>query len=114
MPIYEYRCASCKRKTSVFTRTMSDPDDLACSHCGGREMTRAVSSFAVGRTTQQVWESSEEPGMYNSDDYYKDPRNIGRWTEKRMEEMGVDMPEEAREMIDAARDGTMPAPLDDL
>ncbi len=114
MPIYEYRCAGCKRKTDVFVRTMTEPQNVQCSHCGGKEMSRAVSRFAVAKTAQQVWEGSEEPSMHNSDDYYKDPRNIGRWTEKRMAEMGVDMPEEAREMIDAARDGDMPAPLDDL
>jgi len=114
MPIYEYRCAACKRKTDVFVRTMTEPESLQCRHCGGKELTRAVSKFAVGKTTQQVWEGSEEPALHNSDEYYKDPRNIGRWTEKRMAELGVDMPEEAREMIDAARDGEMPAPLDDL
>ena len=49
-----------------------------------------------------------------NDDYYKDPRNIGRWTEQRLEQLGVDMPSEAKDMIDAARDGTMPSPIDEI
>ncbi len=115
MPVYEYRCADCRRKTAVFTRTMGDPESLACSHCGSGLMQRAVSSFAYHRSMQRVWETSEAPSaMGNSDDYYRDPRNIGRHTEERLEQLGIDMPSEAQEMIDAAREGTMPAPLDDL
>ena len=69
-------------------------------------MTKSMSS---------VWEDSGPPsaGMSN-DDYYKDPRNIGRWTEQRLEQLGVDMPSEAKDMIDAARDGTMPSPIDEI
>ena len=114
MPVYEYRCNGCARRTSVFVRTMADPQGVTCEHCGGADMQRAISKFAVTRSTASVWEASEEPSMFNSDDYYQDPRNIGRWTEKRLGELGVNMPSEAREMIDAARDGTMPAPLDGL
>ena len=47
-------------------------------------------------------------------DDYRDPRQIGRWVEKRFEEYGMDMPEGAREMIDAAREGEMPGPVKDL
>ena len=115
MPVYEYRCASCRRKTSVFVRTMADPEGLACSHCGGKELKRAVSGFAYHQSTARVWEESGPPSMSgNDDDYYRDPRNIGRWTEQRLEQLGVDMPDEARTMIDAAREGEMPEPLKDL
>ena len=47
-------------------------------------------------------------------DAYKDPRQIGRWAEQRFDEMGIDMPSEARQMIDAARDGELPEPINDL
>lgn len=47
-------------------------------------------------------------------DAYRDPRQIGTWVEKRFEEYGLDLPESAREMIDAARDGEMPGPVKDL
>ena len=77
-------------------------------------MERVVSSFAYHRSVGRVWEESGPPSMSPSDDYYRDPRNIGRWTEKRLEELGAEMPSEARRMIDAARDGGMPEPLNDL
>ena len=45
---------------------------------------------------------------------YKDPRQIGRWTERKFQEYGMELPEQAREMIDAAREGELPAPVDEL
>lgn len=76
-------------------------------------MNRAVSAFAYHRSMQQVWDDSGPASAFGDDEYYKDPRNIGRWTEERLGQLGVDMPDEARDMIDAAREGDMPSPLDD-
>lgn len=115
MPVYEYRCNACRKKTSVFVRTVSDPQGVTCSHCGGSDVQRLISSVAYHRTMERVWETSGPPSASgNDDDYYRDPRNIGRWTEQRLEQLGVDMPNEARKMIDAAREGEMPEPLKDL
>jgi hypothetical protein len=47
-------------------------------------------------------------------DYYKDPRNIGRWAETRTKELGVEMPSQVQEMIQAAREGEMPDAVKDL
>ena len=60
------------------------------------------------------WDTSGPPQLNPTDDYYKDPTNIGRWAEKRLGDMGVEMPEQAREMIDAARDGEMPPAIKDI
>jgi putative FmdB family regulatory protein len=35
MPIYEYQCASCGKKTE-FIQGFSDPRPTICPHCGGR------------------------------------------------------------------------------
>ncbi len=114
MPVYEYRCGRCRRVTSVFVRAMKDPEGLACQHCGASQLERMISRVAYHPTMQRVWETSGPPSANPSDDYYRDPRNIGRWTEQRLEQMGVEMPSEARKMIDAAREGEMPEPLKDL
>ena len=49
--------------------------------------------------------------MFPGPEYYKDPRNIGRWTEKRFKEMGMEMPTEIKEEIQAAREGELPESL---
>jgi putative FmdB family regulatory protein len=114
MPIYEYRCKECGRLTSVFTRTVSSPVQAVCGSCGGSELERAPSKFAYHRTEQQILEQYGVPEPGAGPDAYKDPRQIGRWVEKRFDEMGMELPAEARQMIDAAREGDFPEPVKDL
>src|SRR5918911_1105330 len=105
MPIYEYRCDACSRLTSVFVRNVNREVKPSCQHCGGAELRRAVSRFSVPKTEAQVMEQYGVPDPGAGPDAYKDPRQIGRWVEQRFEQMGMDLPEEARTMIDAAREG---------
>ncbi len=112
MPIYEYTCEDCGRLTSVFVKSMSAGSKVTCSHCGGKKLARALSRFAYHMSGQQVLdELGGEPQRMED---YKDPRQIGRWTERKLKEYGMDMPKEAREMIDAAREGEMPSPVNEL
>ena len=112
MPIYEYKCRKCGRLTSVFVRTASSPVDARCKACGSQKLERAVSAFAYHRSESAILEDyGAEPKRLED---YKDPRQIGRWTERKFKEYGVDMPKEAKEMIDAAREGELPEPVKDL
>ena len=47
MPIYEYRCAKCQRKTSIFVRGFTVDHPPACSQCGNAETNRVMSTFAM-------------------------------------------------------------------
>lgn len=114
MPIYEYRCVDCGRMGEVLHRTAGEPKQHVCEHCGSRQTTRRISQFATPKTEQQVMEQYGVPAPEAGPDAYKDPRQIGRWAEKRFEDMGVEMPSEARKMIDAAREGDLPESLNDL
>ncbi len=112
MPIYEYTCADCRRLTSVFTKSMDAEKKLACQHCGGKKLSRALSKFAYHKSEQRILaEHGSEPRSLED---YKDPRQIGRWAERKFEEYGMEMPDTAREMIDAAREGELPAPVNEL
>ena len=114
MPIYEYRCGTCDKTTEVFHRSLKRVVVPKCELCGSSDMERAVSRFATPKTEAQVLEQYGSPGPGAGPDAYRDPRQIGRWAEERFEQMGVDMPAEAKQMIDAARDGDLPAPVKDL
>ena len=114
MPIYEYLCRDCDRRTEVYFRSRRTAKPPLCGHCGGKRTRRALSRFATPLTEQQVRERHGTPAPGAGPDAYRDPRQIGRWAEERIAELGVDMPAEARTMIDAARDGELPQPLKDL
>ena len=113
MPIYEFKCRDCGRLSSVFTKSIGARLRRAeCKHCGSRSLELAVSRFAYHRSEQAILRDyGAEPKRLED---YKDPRQIGRWTERKFQEFGIDMPQEAREMIDAAREGEFPEPVKDL
>ena len=114
MPIYEFICQNCRRKSSFLVRDASAPVVHKCSFCGGVDLFRTVSSFAYHKSLKTVWEESGEPTANPTPDYYKDPRNIGRWVEKRFKDMGQELPSQVQEQIQAAREGVLPEPLRDL
>jgi putative FmdB family regulatory protein len=112
MPIYEYTCGDCGRLTSAFVKSMSAAEAATCTHCGSRKLFRAVSRFAYHKSEQRVLEEhGAEPQRLED---YKDPRQIGRWAERKFDEYGLELPDQAREMIDAAREGEFPSPADEL
>ena len=110
MPIYEYVCRSCRRLTSSFVRNPADETAPPCQHCGGTT-ARTLSRFAVGRSASQARQEFAAP---RAGEEYSDPRQIGRWVENKFDEYDMDLPGEAREMIDAARDGDLPDAVKDL
>jgi putative FmdB family regulatory protein len=46
MPIYEYRCEECGKRSSSLLPSYSSPDP-PCPHCGKPALRRLVSSFAT-------------------------------------------------------------------
>lgn len=111
MPIYEYTCRACSRLTSAFVRNAAKETAPACQHCGGKT-ARVFSRFAVGRSAKSARADFGKTPRSGED--YTDPRQIGRWVEKKFDDYGMDLPGEAREMIDAARDGDLPDAVKDL
>jgi putative FmdB family regulatory protein len=49
VPIFEYKCNSCGFVTEFLEKTASSQDH-ACNECGGRDLQKLLSSFAVGQS----------------------------------------------------------------
>jgi putative FmdB family regulatory protein len=113
MPIYEFFCPACRKKSSFLVRSASSFEPK-CSICGSIDVARIISTFACHKSLKTIHEESGEPGKFASPDYYKDPRNIGRWAEKKFQDMGMEMPGEIQQKIQAAREGELPEPVKDL
>lgn len=108
MPIYEYRCGSCNRISSFFTRSINSLLEPSCSHCQSTDMQRRMSSFSMRKTVESVHEQFPSLGGGSALDYYSDPRNIGRNVEDSFRRHGLEMPDSVRDNISAAREGTLP------
>ena len=87
MPIYEYRCADCRHKTTVITLSAKAAIDPVCQHCGGKDLAKLVSRVAVRRSEESRLESLADPSSLAGLDE-KDPKSVARWMKKMGREMG--------------------------
>jgi len=60
MPIYEYFCSSCQGQVEVFRRSISATNAPVCPKCGGADLSRQVSRFAVHRAVSEFGSVAEE------------------------------------------------------
>jgi putative FmdB family regulatory protein len=114
MPIYEYICHNCNRKVSILMRISQFDSNPGCPVCGKSGLVRVFSSFAIRKSLSTIYEESGEPGLSQPNNYYKDPRNIGRHLEKKCKDMNIEMPSEIQDSITAAREGDLPDSLKDF
>jgi putative FmdB family regulatory protein len=103
MPIYEYRCTDCGRKTTVMTLSVHAAVDPVCRHCGGRNMAKLVSRVAVLRSEESRLESLADPASLAGLDE-ENPRSVARWMKKMGREMGEETGEDFDEDVDRAMD----------
>jgi putative FmdB family regulatory protein len=112
MPIYEFRCNACKRRVSVFQRLIGAPTAAACPNCGGGDLSRLVSRFAVVRTEDQRLDSLDDDSLLSGVDE-DDPRSVAAFARKMQDKLGEDAEPEFEEMIDRMEAGEMPDELDE-
>jgi putative FmdB family regulatory protein len=109
MPIYEYRCHDCKRKVSVFFRTLSAVDHNAarCPTCGGKNLSRLVSRIRSIRSEESRLDSlADDSALAGLDE--SDPKSMGRWMRKMAAETGEEMPPEFNEVVGRLESGEDP------
>ena len=101
MPIYEYRCQDCGKKTSILTLSALKPVEARCKHCKSSNMKKLVSRVAVFRSEESRLDSLADPSKMSGLDE-NDPKSVARWMKKIGKEMGEDMGEDFDESIDEA------------
>ncbi|MCF8081960.1 MAG: zinc ribbon domain-containing protein [Deltaproteobacteria bacterium] len=90
MPIYEYKCHTCKEEFQALIMNSEEQEALTCPACGGREMSRLISRVAY-HVSEADRLADYNPNSPQDDSFYKDTRNIGLQAKKRAQQMGVDL-----------------------
>ncbi|MDP6347038.1 MAG: zinc ribbon domain-containing protein [Dehalococcoidia bacterium] len=80
MPIYEYRCQGCGRKISLLVRGSSKTP--VCSHCGSADLNRLLSTFAMHRTDQAIYEDILTDNRLIRGMESNDPRALADWNRR--------------------------------
>jgi putative FmdB family regulatory protein len=102
MPIYEYLCEECRRRSSFLVMNPRHPGSIVCRHCGSSNLERLLSRFAVPTSEESRLTSLADPATLGGLDE-SDPRSVARLIKKMGEEMGEDA-SDVEAMLDQSRD----------
>jgi len=104
MPIYEYRCRKCNKKSEIITFRVSEEVSTACSHCGSLEVERVPSRVRVRMSEETRMERLADPSRFSGLDE-NDPKSMAKWMKSMGREMGEDLGEDFD--VDAMMDEAM-------
>ena len=99
MPIYEFRCQSCKRKTTAIVLSRERIGDVRCSSCGSATLERLWSRFATPKSEEKRMEALADPSAIGDLDE-NDPASMARWMKRMGKEMGEDLGEDLDEAME--------------
>lgn len=93
MPIYEYRCRKCNRKSEVITFRVSEDFSATCNHCGSEQTERIPSRVRVRLSEETRMEKMTDPSRLAGLDE-NDPKSMAKFMKSMSQEMGEDMGED--------------------
>ncbi len=112
MPLYEYRCQSCKCRVAVrMSYSEFDRARPKCSHCQSDQLQRLISRVRVSRSEDSRMESLADPANFGDVDE-NDPRSIGKFMRRMGSEMGEDMGPDFDEMVGRLEAGEGPESIE--
>ncbi|NOZ72631.1 MAG: zinc ribbon domain-containing protein [Chloroflexi bacterium] len=114
MPIYEYICLDCRRKVSIFYRTLTlaEAADPSCPRCQGKRLHRVISRVAMLRSEESRLEALADPSMLAGLEE-EDPRALGRMMRQMSAELGEEMDDpELNEIVDRLESGQSPEEIE--
>lgn len=101
MPIYEYICQDCGKKSTFITLSVSAALDPKCKACGSARVRKLVSRVAVFRSEENRLEGLADPSNLAGLDE-EDPKSVARWMKKMGSEMGEDLGPDFDREVDQA------------
>ena len=108
MPIYEYRCNTCKKRVSVLTLRVSEEVNPQCDHCGSKDLSRLMSRFATVKSEEARLDALSDPSSLSGLDE-NDPKSMARWMRKMGKELGEEFSgEDFDQMIEEVEAGNLP------
>ena len=106
VPIYEYRCADCRRRVSLYYQTFSAASSAspACPNCGSSNLARLVSRVFQLKSEDAQLEDLADPSSFGDLDE-NDPKSVARWARKLGQQMGEDLGDDWGDMVDRLEAG---------
>ena len=106
MPIYEYRCLDCKKRSTVLVLSLANQAPAACSHCTSARVERIMSRFASPKSEEARLETLTDPSNLAGLDE-NDPQSMARFMKTMGEEMGEDLGDDLSEAMKSDETGSI-------
>ena len=106
MPLYEYRCKSCRRKVTILVR--SPEASICCPHCKGTELERLFSTFRVAKSESGIYDDILSDNQLVKGLMRDDPRALAAWNKKMTQGTDQDVSPEYDEMLEKMEAGEVP------
>ena len=58
MPLYEFLCLDCKKRSTVLVLSLANQAPAVCSHCGSARVERLLSRFASPKSEEARLDAS--------------------------------------------------------
>lgn len=104
MPIYEFRCRSCRKKTTALVRVRARIDEVRCQHCGSADLEKQWSRFASPKSEEARLEAMADESAFAGVDE-NDLASVARAMKKMGEAMGEDVGDEMEAAMEDAPEG---------
>jgi len=99
MPIYEFECLDCHRKTTALVMVRDRAGEVRCKTCGSANLEKLYSRFASPRSEDARLDSLADPSAMGGVDE-NDPQSVARYMKKIGQEMGEDFGEDIEQAME--------------
>jgi putative FmdB family regulatory protein len=106
MPLHEFLCLDCEKRSTVLVLNLANQVPATCSHCASARVERILSRFASPKSEEARLEALADPSNLAGLDE-NDPQSMARFMKTMGEEMGEDLGDEFSEAMESEESGPM-------
>ena len=97
MPLYEFLCDDCKKKTTILCSISQRDKSRECEYCHSKNVKRLIGKPRRLRSEEEIADALADPSALSGLDE-NDPSSIKRWAKKTASELGENIDEELDEL----------------
>ncbi len=108
MPMYDYRCQECGKRSTIYQSYQEyGLEPVECPHCGSHELKRLLQRVRFARSEESRLDALGDMSDWGDLDE-SDPRAMAHMMRKMGSELGEEMPPEFDEVVDRLEAGESP------
>ena len=98
MPLYEYRCLDCQKRSTILVLSITNQKPASCTHCQSSRLERLMSRFSSPKSEEARLDSLADPSALGGLDE-NDPESMARFMKTTGDEMGEDLGDDIAETM---------------